>query len=408
MRIAFALTILALGLLTGVAAGQRGGIKGTSSSKSGSTKGFPTKDKDKPPFGGKTLEQWKRELKSDDPSKRTMAILAIMNFGEQAADLVSALIERLHDPDVSPRAKALLALRTIGIHANDVEKVVVAVSKRISPQFESQAVIRYEATVTLQRFLVDAAPAIPNLVIGTIDRSSWEIRHQCVSLLWRVGMEGKNGPDERAVGALLDVLHTPYQSYHVRLEALQGLTMMGRPAGQSMLTRALRTLGQVSLSPNSVYALWAFAAQVSMTEGTASEPSLRALSKYLQSKSLEVRAQAAQALGSLGKRAKSRVPVLLVMLKDKEAVAVQGACIALSRIGDTSERVVDGLLEVLEHPDYWRASGAVKALVDLKLNIPRVITAMDKRKPTAPTTDQDRHLRWLIEMGIAELKKPKK
>ena len=60
------------------------------------------------------------------------------------------------------------------------------------------------------------------------------------------------------------------------------------------------------------------------------------------------------------------------MLKDKEAVAVNGACLALIRIGDKSDLVVDALIEVLNNKDPQRATSAVKALVDLKLNTPRM------------------------------------
>src|SRR5262245_30312231 len=113
-------------------------------------------DKDLPEdpstVGGKTLKEWRDELTSKDASRRAVALMAIGQFANGAARFVPDVLARLDDTDVSPRAKALVVLRYITIDKKAVPDVVRAVSKRLLPSFESQAVIRMEATATLALF----------------------------------------------------------------------------------------------------------------------------------------------------------------------------------------------------------------------------------------------------------------
>ena len=60
--------------------------------------------------GDKKLSQWIADLRNSDPSIREEAIVAITFFGPAAAEAVPALLDRLHDSDASPRAKAIVAL----------------------------------------------------------------------------------------------------------------------------------------------------------------------------------------------------------------------------------------------------------------------------------------------------------
>src|SRR5439155_1733886 len=79
---------------------------------------------------------------------------------------------------------------------------------------------------------------------------------------------------------------------------------------------------------------------------------LAAIDKYLKpTYPVETRIQAVQALAALGTRAKSRLPQIVAMLDDREAVVVDGACLALVRMGDTSDKVTDPLISLLEHKD---------------------------------------------------------
>lgn len=357
--------------------------------------------------GGKSLSEWKADLKSTDASRRTLAIVAITQFGDAAAECVPLIIERCRDADVSPRAKALMALRNMAIEDKDVRPVVMAAAARLSAVSEPQAVIRYEAALTLRRFLKDAAPAIPALIGGTTDKGSWEIRHICASTLWQavaVNQEKDKGPDPRAVEALLALLRMD-RTYQVRLETLQGLGAMGRPDDPGLLARVVSELDLCSKHSNRPLAIWAYAGLVAMQDGAAAESSLRAISKFLKSEDIDTRVQAISALGALGKQAKSRVSTLVTMLDDKDAVAVQAACMALGNIGEKDERVITPLLTLLQHKDPIRAAGAVNALVTLKAKTTPVVSSMDK---LLEKKDLDIRLRAMIQFGIKELQKTDK
>ena len=142
---------------------------------------------------GKTLDQWIKDLSDADASIRTQAVMALPQFGDRAHKAVPELLKRLNDRDVSPRARAVMTLRVIAVAEKDVPKVVTALAARIQPSNqgrEVQASVRYEAVITLRRFLEDAQPAIPALITGTLDPASWELRYISVQTLWRAG----NGP----------------------------------------------------------------------------------------------------------------------------------------------------------------------------------------------------------------------
>jgi HEAT repeat protein len=378
---------------------------GGTSQKTGPT--TPATDSSIKRINGKTLREWIAQTSFDDPSKRTQAILTIPLFGEDSADAVPALLSRLRDIDVSPRIKAVMALRFVGVHGKDVSKVVQALADRLDPTKEGQTGVRYEAALTMRRFVADAAPVIPQLIRGSHDTGSWELRHFCLQILRRAGTS-KGGPDERVTQALLDSLRDP--AYQVKLEALCGLGAMGKPTNPTMLARVVAALESGSLSQNRVYAVWAYAGLVAMSDKTSPE-SLIKLSHFLTpTHDLEVRCQAAQALGALGDRAKSRVPNLLAMLDDKEAMAVYGACVALSEIGDKSDRVIDAVIPLLDKDgdkDGERAFAACTALVRLGALNPKVMAALQKQ--TERTDKDSDKLKPMFRAALDEVKKtPKK
>lgn len=369
--------------------------------KSGSNKDTPSS------VGGKRLEEWKQELANEDASKRAQAILAIMQFGDEAASCVPALIERLQDRDVSPRARALLALRTIAIQEKDVDAIVKAIGQRLLPQQETQAVIRYEATISLRRYIDDGQPAIPSLITATMDKSSWEIRNNAVSLLWRIGIAmGKEGspPDARIVEALLAALRFE-KTYQVKLEIIQGIGALGRPTNPALLSKVISELTLCAGHKNRPLAIWAYAGLVALQDATAGEQSLNTLSKFLRNENLETRIQATLAIGTLGEKAKKKLPNILAMLKDKEPYAVKAAAAALGSIGDKSPDTISALVELLDEKDPDVAGAAVASLVNLKQNNSTVLTAFDR---LLGKKDLDLRLRSMIQEGTKELKKPAK
>ena len=155
MRIAFAAVLVALTLLPGSGVGQSPKAPEGAPPKAGAAQA-PQPAAGETTWGGKTLDKWILELKNPDASKRTMALLALMHFGEAASKAIPHVLDRLHDSDVSPRAKAALVLRYLAVDPKHVNSVVKELGGRLYPPGtnrdygESQAVIRYEAAKTLQ------------------------------------------------------------------------------------------------------------------------------------------------------------------------------------------------------------------------------------------------------------------
>jgi len=369
--------------------------------------------KEPPPdkVNGKTLSEWKREMSHADASRRTVAIVTIIQFGDAASECVPQLIARLRDDDVSPRARALLALRMIAIEDKDVAKVVDAVANRLNrkqtfPLGEQQAIIRYEAVLTLQRFLEHAGPAVPLLLQASSDPASWDIRQLAVALLWKVGTSNKGVVDSRIIEGFLDRLRAE-KTYQVRLELMMGLAVLGKPESPLVVNRLVTDLNTIVRSERTPrpLAIWAYAGLARMQEGTAMGNAVNSLAKYLKNPDLEVRVQAAYALGYLEGRARGKTSSLVTMLEDKENLAVVAAASALGMIGDKSESVTSALLAQLDHKEPLRAMAAVNALVQLRVNTNKVY---NKFEEMLKNKDLNIRLRMVVEQGLIDIKKPKK
>lgn len=367
---------------------------------------------------GKTLAEWREILKTGDASRRTAAIVAICQFGEEASKAVNDLIAVMDkDPDVSPRVKAVHAMRMIEIEGKDVDRVVRALARRLSRAEggESQVVVRHEALLALLRFAPDASPAVPALKRAAFDPGSWELRQKAVSCLWRTAIENKGkteGPDGEIVLTLLDVVIAKNSTYEVKMEALMGLTYMGKPADATIQTRLINeltiyakgpTVGRESNASRTMQ-IWALAALANLGEnpGLIKTPQAR-LSSFLKDKNLDIRRQAAAALGGLGKTASSQLPSLLAMLDDEEPSAVAAACQAILLIGDTSEVVVDKLVGMLEAKNPSTVATALNALLALKKNTKKVMDAIQKQ---LDRKDVDKALQAYMDAVKKELEKP--
>ena len=425
MRIAFVVGVAVLLVVAAEGTAQTGRpvknepVKGTTKPPP-STTTSPSTPLPKGPkrLASKTLSEWIHDLYHGDASYRSVAILAIMQpvFLEEAHRAVPDIVKLLSDSDASPRAKACLALRTITVNKEDVPRVVRALANRLWFKNEKEVVVRYEAAMTLRRFAPDAAEAIPALINSTLDRVSWETRHICAATLWRAALATKEGTDPRAVQALLDMLHPNRASrttYQERLEAIIGLGSLKKsknPYLQDAVVKELYKASTTRLESNKPLAIWAYAGLVAQNPDSA-EKYLSAMAKYLTpDRKLETRVQAVQAIAALGKKAKSRLPTILAMLKDKEAVAVDGACLALVRMGDTSDKVIDALIDVTRHTDANRVGSAIVALVNLKVNTPEVTAALEKVIKTEQAKEAKEVRTGLIKLAqqaLTELKKPR-
>jgi hypothetical protein len=321
--------------------------------------------------GGKTLQQWMSQLKSNDPSVRAEAIINIVQFGDPARIAVPAIVERTRDPEVSPRCKAVLALKYLAVEEKDVPKVVDALARRILD--DGQAIVRYEAAVALGRYTDSAKPAIPALLHGMEDRVCWEIRQMCISNLRRAAADPKVGPDPRVTRALITAMHDNVEK--VRMEATITLGAMGRPNDPNVLASVIAALQEHIKSKDKIMGLWSHVSLMALDD-KVTDKSLQAILKLLDSTDREIRVQVLYALRAIGPKAKSAVPNALEALEDKEKQVVCAACLALAGMGEHSTRVNDALIKTTQRKERQVVYTACAALGELGDPTPEVLAAL--------------------------------
>ncbi len=360
--------------------------------------------------GGKTLPQWKHDLTSGDPYVRAKAISAVVQFGPAAAEAVPLLIQRCSERDVSPRTKAVIALRMVRAAGKDRPKVVEALAQRLytgTPYGETQTIVRYEAARGLLTYAsLDPAlirPVLSAVAKGTEDPSCCEARHVCVQVLRLAGREGKNGPpDPRVTNALLKSLHDP--TADVRLEAILGLGALGRPADPALLGKVINAFQQVlySRAPRT-HIMWAHVGLLAMDDKLA-DSSLKALARYLEDPDMKVRAEGAHVLGAVGPQAKKYLPALLKHLDDKEPVAVSVSA-ALVGLKDDGKPVREALVKQLDRKEPPVVAAACMAMVELNVTDAQVLAAL-KAAAGRPGTDKD--LKFVLQSTLDQLSKADK
>jgi HEAT repeat protein len=361
-------------------------------------------------IGGKTYDQWKAELSHRDPSVRANAIMAIPYFRERSEDSVPLLVKCTYDSDASPRAKAVLALKMMGIRGSDVTRVVQALGRLVG--HDSQAIIRFEAAQALTRFGADTREVVGDLVKGIGDSSTWEIRHACIIALIYAGVDKKKGPDLRVTDALLLRINSYYYepTTQVRLRAIMALGAMGRPQDPSKLKQVLLALQRPEnyKSSNKVIRIWSHVSLMAL-EDKANEKDLKTIAEYLKDHERDVRVQAVTALGALQDKAHEYISDILRLLQEEKEMAVlAAACNALCQMGDGGDKVRKALIKLTEFDDAASTSvvlAACNALAQIGVASPDAMEALNKVLAHKALSDQAKDI---VKKDIVEIKKPKK
>lgn len=292
---------------------------------------------------GQNFNDWLKKLNSPDPSVRTEAIMAILQFGrDKAGEAVPHFLRHIRDLDTGVRIKIVVALRMVNIREDDIDDAVKALCGRLSTTTESQSAVRYEAAATIQALGKRAKSAIPTLAGGVIDSGAWEIRQLCVFALREIGSpdppkkgerpnNGARGPDAVATNALLVAINDP--SDNVRLQAIVALGAMGRPANPAMLKRVVDALEFKSTkSYNTIHRIWAYVALAKGLAENVSKDSVKAIAHYTyanmkltKAKRTRVRIEALNALGVIGRQSRLHLKDVLEQLKDDEITVVVAA-----------------------------------------------------------------------------------
>jgi HEAT repeat protein len=301
--------------------------------------------------GGKKLTEWISDIDHGDPSTREEAIRAVTFFGDDACKAVPALLNRLDDRDVSPRVKAVIALGIVKWSKDDAPKVYEALGHRLT--HDSQATVRVHAAMVLLSKGREAKPALKELAAGTADTLSWEVRKVCIMALVDAGADDKNGPDQQATLALIDVLQKPDTAAEVRLEAAVALGEMGRPADAALCARAVQSLKLTAkVDKDKTVAIWSHVSTMALDK--VDPEGLKYIVGFFKGPAaLKTRIHAIRGLGTVGPGAKDYIPALIELLKDGEPDVVVAACWALGRMGqDAGDRAIAALTDVKQAKEF--------------------------------------------------------
>lgn len=188
-------------------------------------------------IGGKSFDVWRKEIKSPDPSKREAAMKMILGFGpnkcyEVVPDLIGEL--KKHKPltpiDLAVRINGLEALTIILSAKKDPEQKdlndAVAVYKTFLT--DTQIVVRLTAVRGLPNLGPTGRTAIDEVIKLCGDPVTYEVRKDAITVLIMMAPIDEKGAMEPKVMPVLKKAAATDNSYLVRINAFQGITMVGR------------------------------------------------------------------------------------------------------------------------------------------------------------------------------------
>src|SRR5262249_16881024 len=153
-----------------------------------------------------TLEQWVKEIRSQDRSKGETAIRTVLLFGPERAykaKAVQAILGELtahlegRALDVGVRVYGTVALGLIVGHTEKPDpkllKTTVAMLGQLAEK-DSQALVRFRAAEALGVLGPRAEAAIPALTRAAKEYTAWEPRQAAVLALGKVGFDATEGP----------------------------------------------------------------------------------------------------------------------------------------------------------------------------------------------------------------------
>jgi hypothetical protein len=342
--------------------------------------------------GGRSLEEWIKEIDNPDPSIREQAIQTVLHFGPSATKaipMITGQVQRLND--IGPQAFAIIALselvplRTQAAPGSSPDKWTAdAVNALISVLNSPEAVIRFRAATTLGWIGPSARAAVhqsqSQLIRLVTDRASWEIRKAACFALGTVGRDEQNWPLVGALEGLANGLAD--QSKGVRLEALQSVIRLGPPAPPAAAPNLIKMLQRrLTQERDKNLLVWVRVAMMRMNAAEINDKNLALFTKDLKGSDPELRSTTIKALALMGPAAKSAVPDLIDTLqKPTEPATTIELCAALARMGQFADRAI-GPLTTLQSQGANEAvrSAAGEAIIEIKKAIDTA-----KQQPPAP------------------------
>lgn len=309
-----------------------------SQSKTSGSKGTES-TAEAPRVGGKTLEQWSKEFSAKDPSRREAAIRAVLGFppkvGVKAIPGLLAEYKRsipASPTDFSVRANLCIVLSELFASGETIDPKLEAETAvlLIRQLRDPEAILRLRAAQALASLGPEAKGAIPDLLNLIRERSSYEIRQAAANTLGAIAYDKKAGPHLPSLQALYKALDDP--AFQVRLAAIRSLSILGPPGDPSQTPGYVKALEPTATKdPEPALQIWARVAIIG-AKGEFGDDMLGPIAEFTKNGDAVVRAQAIQALGSIGPKAKSKVGAIANCLGDAEPSVKTVAVWALGRM----------------------------------------------------------------------------
>ncbi|HWY85292.1 MAG TPA: HEAT repeat domain-containing protein, partial [Gemmataceae bacterium] len=311
---------------------------------------------------GRPLEYWIKEIPSKDQSKSEIAIQSVMLFGaERAYQAVPMIIDRLkkHSPsapvDTAVRVHGMIALGLIlgenkQASTKDTHAAVTLLKNSLK---DKESVVKYRAAEALGRIGPAARDALPEVIGATDDPYTFETRQAAATALGQIALD-KNGPSVNVLTALYDRLRKDYSS-QVRLASIRALTTLGGPLDPKMrlgLVKALDLVVHKDSEPS--VRIWADMAVMSVLK-TVDKDRVDRIAGELKNTEATTRAEAAQALGTIGPDAKRAIPLLMKALSDTDGTVVAWVVYALGKMGPAARDALSMLERIKADPSQLEA-----------------------------------------------------
>jgi HEAT repeat protein len=346
---------------------------------------------------GKTFDQWRGDLEKigGDPYNKMQAILALLAFGDKAADVVPTLNRMVKgEQDAGVRAKALWALKVVKINPADEVNTAKALGDTIGN--DNEAILRYEAirAIALTRFEKVFAKSpetrrkvVADLIKSLSDKSTCEVRQACIRALVVVGTDKENGPDPKVTNPLILCTKPLYEtSKQVRLEAIIALGAMGRPHDPEKLKQVIGALRDHARDKDQAVQIWTRVSLMALEKKIDPDGIKLIVQKLNDREKREIRTHAVTALGALSKveelakKTNEHVKAICTLLeKEQETMVQEAACNALAHMGDKGPDVRRALIRLtkLDKPKTNSVVlAACAALTQLRITSPDVMDAM--------------------------------
>jgi HEAT repeat protein len=288
-----------------------------------------------------------RALKDKNEMVRANAVFSLRKLGRGSNEILRNVLAMLRDSSVWVRQGAVVALDDLRApSAIVIPALIAALNDEVTEGLRGKEFSRDCVHELIAKSLASRAPDSIPTVIKLLSSPGVDTRWYAASALEQIGPRARSatqplltllkdeeadvrgiaalalasvGDDDIVLPPLIQVLDDP--SWDTQICVMSALKRFGPKAKKAVpsLIRALRTTMPVAVGVN---------AQEALVE--IGEPAVPTLMELLKEEKAPRRA-AASILGKIGPQAKAAVPILVVLLKDKEDVIAR---ILFSRCGE--------------------------------------------------------------------------